>query len=151
VGEGPVKQQLQDIKRDQGLDNVMLLPEVPMTEVSRYINAADVMLVPLRKADLFSAFIPSKLFDYLACAKPVILTVDGEAREILDAAQGGVYVEPDDPPALARTVLELQAAPARLKEMGESGRRYVLEHYNRDAQGASLERILAGVCARQKR
>lgn len=149
VGEGPHKQLLLDTKRDKGLDNVLLLPEVPMTEVSRYINAADVMMVPLRKAELFSAFVPSKLFDYMACAKPIVLTVDGEAREILNAAKGGIFVEPDEPQALADAILEMQASPEKLKEMGESGRQYVLQHYARDTQGEKLITILAGVCTRK--
>jgi colanic acid biosynthesis glycosyl transferase WcaI len=142
VGEGPVKAELQRLQALHGLTNVTLLPEVPIAEIAAYINAADVMLVPLKADPIFAGFIPSKMFDFLACAKPVVLAVDGEARAILEASGGGVYVEPGRPEVLAETVRSLAAEPDRLAEMGRRGRAYVLEHYLRDTQVVRLEQIL---------
>lgn len=142
VGEGPVKAELRRLQTQYGLANVTLLPEVPVTEIADYINAADVMLVPLKADPIFAGFIPSKLFDFLACARPVVLAVDGEARAILEASGGGVYVEPGRPEALAETVRALAAEPDRLAEMGRRGRAYVLEHFLRDTQVVRLEQIL---------
>jgi glycosyltransferase involved in cell wall biosynthesis len=147
VGEGPYKQQLLDTRDRERLDNLLLLPEVPITEIARYINACDLMLVPLRKDKIFDMFIPSKLFDYMACARPIVLTVDGEARSILEQAKGGVFVEPDNPQALAKAVSELRQRPQELQEMGQRGRNYVLQHYLRDTQAEKLEEILEK-CAR---
>ncbi len=143
VGEGPVKQQLLDIKERKNLDNVLMLPQVPVEEISEYINACDVMLVPLAKDEIFSSFIPSKMFDYMACAKPIILAVDGEARAIMEEAGAGVYVEPDNPGALRDTIIELREHPQPLARMGERGREYVLKHYLRDTQAEKLEGILS--------
>ena len=143
VGEGPAKQRLLDTKHDEKLDNVLLLPEVPISDIAGYINACDVMLVPLRKDEIFASFIPSKMFDFMACAKPVVLAVDGEARAILTEAGAGVYVEPDDPQALRDALLSLQGRPETLAEMGEHGRAYVLKHYLRDAQAEKLEELLS--------
>jgi len=145
IGEGPVKPLLAGIKARDALDNVLLLPEVPLTEVAPYINAADVMLVPLKADQIFATFIPSKMFDFMACGKPVVLTVDGEARAILEDAGGGVYVEPGNPRALAGALMALREQPARLAEMGRRGREHVLRRYVRDQQAARLEEILAEV------
>ncbi len=145
VGEGPVKPRLVEIKARDALDNVLLLPEVPLHEVTPYINAADVMLVPLKADPIFTAFIPSKMFDFMACEKPVVLAVDGEARGILEDAGGGVYVEPDNPRALAASLVGLREQAAKLPEMGRRGREYVLRWYIRDRQATRLEEILAGV------
>lgn len=142
VGEGPYKQQLLDTRDREGLDNLLFCPEVPISEISRYINACDLMLVPLRKDKIFDMFIPSKLFDYMACARPIVLTVNGEARSILQQAQGGVFVEPDNPQALARVLLDLRQRPQELQEMGQRGRKYVLEHFLRDTQAEKLQIIL---------
>jgi glycosyltransferase involved in cell wall biosynthesis len=143
IGEGPVKPRLLEIQARESLHNVLLLPQVPITEITPYINAADVMLVPLKRDDIFTAFIPSKMFDFMACGKPIILSVNGEARAILEAADGGVYVEPDNPQALATALTTLAQTPERLSTMGQRGRDYVLQHYQRDQQAKRLEEILA--------
>ena len=142
VGEGPVKQQLIETKRKENLENVLLLPEVPIDQITDYINASDVMLVPLKRDAIFKSFIPSKMFDFMACAKPIIVTVDGEARAILEQAGGGVYVEPDSPDALSAALVRMYDAPETLTEMGERGRNHVLEHYVRDAQADKLAVVL---------
>ena len=142
VGEGPVKRQLIDVKHRDGLDNVLLLPQVPVDEIAGYINSSDVMLVPIRKDALFSSFVPSKLFDCMACAKPVILMYDGEARAIIEEAGAGLYVEPDNPEALCGALLQMRDFPEKLARMGRDGRDHVLKHYLRDPQADRLEEIL---------
>lgn len=143
VGDGPVKADLLARQRRLDLSNVLFLPQVPQSEVLRYISLADVVLVPLRRLDLFRTFIPSKLFDFMACARPVVLQADGEARQILEEARAGVYVPPGDPIALARALVELaEAGPERLAMFGQSGHDYVHRHYLRRDQAARLERLL---------
>jgi glycosyltransferase involved in cell wall biosynthesis len=143
VGEGPVKSRLLEIQAREGLHNVLLLPQVPITEITPYINAADIMLVPLKRDDIFTGFIPSKMFDFMACGKPIVLSVGGEARSILEAAGGGIYVEPDHPQGLVSSLLDLSQKPGLLVDMGRRGREYVLQHYLRDQQAKRLEGILA--------
>jgi glycosyltransferase involved in cell wall biosynthesis len=147
VGEGPDKAQLVNAARDRGLVNITFHAEVPQREVVPYINTCDVMVVPLRKLDVFSTFIPSKLFDYLSCQRPVVLMVDGEARALLEDSGGGVYVTPEDSGALADQLTKLASEPDRLADMGRNGRNWVLEHFVRDDQAAQLETLLAQVAA----
>jgi len=146
IGEGPVKARLLEIQARHELSNVLMLPQVPISDIAPYINTADVMLVPLKLDDIFTAFIPSKMFDFMACGKPVILGVDGEARAILEESGGGIYVEPDNPQALASLLLTLSSNREQLEDMGHRGRDYVLRHYLRDEQAKRLGQILAAVC-----
>jgi colanic acid biosynthesis glycosyl transferase WcaI len=118
---------------------------VPLEEVTPYINACDVLLVPLRKLDILNTFVPSKLCDFLSCAKPVILMVDGEARQIIDTAGAGLCVEPENAHELATAIMRLRDQPAWLKEAGERGRAYVLQHYVRDDQARALEALLRSI------
>jgi glycosyltransferase involved in cell wall biosynthesis len=143
VGEGPVKSKLEKMTADLLLPNVDFLPQVPIKEIAAYINASDVSLVPLKKNPIFNGFIPSKMFDLMCCGKPVILSVPGEARQILEESGGGVYVEPDNAEALAEALVELSKNPASLAEMGRSGRNYVLRHFLRDEQVDKLEKLFA--------
>jgi glycosyltransferase involved in cell wall biosynthesis len=110
-----------------------------------------VLLVCLRRHAVFDTFIPSKLFDFLACARPVILMVNGEAREVLEASGNGVWVAPEDSAGLAKVILELMEQPeAERQSMGERGRAYVLKHYSRAAQAERLVALLDALQREQR-
>ncbi len=135
VGEGAAKADLERHVQRLGLTNVTLLPGVARTEVPGLLAAADICLVPLRDVPLFSTFIPSKIFEYFGAGKAVIGSVRGESADILRAG-GAVVVEPEDDAALAAAVQKLASDPDRRRDMGDQGRRYVADHFDR--------RVLAG-------
>jgi glycosyltransferase involved in cell wall biosynthesis len=145
VGEGPVKEELIAKARTENLSNVTFREQVPIEEVAEQIAACDMALVPLRRLETLETFVPSKLFDFLACATPVLLMVDGEARRILEKSGGGVYVEPEDARGLAEAVRRMADEPGQLAEMGRSGREYVLAHHSRHKQADRLEALLQQV------
>jgi len=147
VGEGAAKHRLEARVADLGLTNVSLLPGVGRDHVARLLAAADICLVPLRDVPLFSTFIPSKMFEYLAASKAVIGSVRGEAARILEAA-GAVVVEPEDPGALAEAVRDLASDPERRAAMGRRGRAYVAEHFDRRKLAERYRGILVGVAKR---
>ena len=130
VGGGAHKARLKHRVAELGLDNVTLAPAVPPGEVPDLLQAADICLVPLRNVPLFTTFIPSKMFEYLAAAKPVIGSVAGEAAQILREA-GAIVVPPEDSEALADAIGELAASPARRAAMGQQGRAYVARFFDR--------------------
>lgn len=143
LGEGPRKAALMEAARTQGLDHVRFLPQVPLEESAHYLNLADVVLVPLARDQIFDMFVPSKLFDGLACGKPVLLSVDGEAREILEESGGGLFVPPGDAEALAGAIRHLFRHPEIRKEMGERGRLFVTRHYRRRVQAQRFAEVVA--------
>jgi glycosyltransferase involved in cell wall biosynthesis len=148
VGEGPVKADLMGQQQQLGLTNVSFLGQVSQAEVIRYISLSDVMVVPLRRIELFRTFIPSKLFDFMACAQPILLQVDGEAREILEQAGAGVFVPPGDPSALAAAIWRMMAMSVQERTaMGAAGRDFVRRYYLRDAQGVRLEAVLQALAS----
>lgn len=144
VGEGAEKQRLEARVRELGLANVALRPGVPRDEVGRFLAAADICLVPLRDVPLFSSFIPSKMFEYLAASKAVIGSVRGEAARILRAA-GALVVEPEDPASMADAIRELAGDPDRRAAMGRQGRAYVASHFDRRELADRYRSILLDV------
>ena len=124
-----------------GLDTVTLLPGVPYGQVPALLAAADICLVPLRDVPLFSAFIPSKMFECLAAGKPVVGAVAGEAAQILREA-GACVVPPGDSAALADAVRALAADPARWQAMGRQGRCYVEKHFDRAVLAGLYRKLL---------
>ncbi len=142
VGEGPVRSDLQALRTELGLDNVLMLPEQPRSAMPAILSAADAAIVPLRKLDLFQGALPSKMFDAWACELPLLLSIDGEARRTLDAANGGIYVSPEDAAALAEAIRALAALPDHGRSLGQNGRRYTEQHHSRQAQARALEKLL---------
>ncbi len=142
VGEGPKKAELMSLRDKLGLTNVTMLVEQPRYEIPAYLSAANVALVPLRRLELFQGALPSKMFDAWACACPVILGIDGEARQVLGRADAGVFVEPEDAGQMARAILELKDEPERVRRYGQNGRRFVEAHYSRQRLAARLEALL---------
>lgn len=146
VGEGAAKAKVEARAAQLGVDNVTFLPGVPRDEVAGLLAAADICLVPLRDVPLFSTFIPSKLFEYLAAGKAVVGSMRGEAAGILSDA-GALVVEPDNPGLLADAIASLATDPARRAEMGRAGRAFVVENFDRRALAAGYLGLLHNAVA----
>ena len=143
IGEGPRKRELMAHASRRHLSNVEFLPEVSAGEIAKYISLSSLCLVPLKKNELFKGALPSKMFDSWACGKPILLGVDGEARKELESARGGMFIEPENVSAMARAIMEMYQKPEQARQMGENGRRYILEQgYDRAKQARKLAQIL---------
>jgi glycosyltransferase involved in cell wall biosynthesis len=106
---------------------------------------ADVGLDTRRRLGISQGTLPVKMFSYMACARPVLLSTEGESTELLRRAGAGVAVPPEDPSALACAILELQANPALRAEMGQKGRAFAQAHYSRQGFACQLEQLLRGL------
>ncbi len=123
LGEGPEKERLMQRKQDEKLDNVYFLNLVPREEVPLIIQAVDAAVIPLKKMDLFLGAIPSKIFENLALKKPVILAVDGEAKQLfIDEGNCGIYCEPEDALAMSKAAIYLATHPDIARKMGVNGK-----------------------------
>lgn len=133
VGSGPEKEKLQTIKEERQLTNVFFFDAVSKTHMPQIVQASDVSIIPLRKLELFLGAIPSKIFENLAMEKPVILAVDGEARELfVNKGQCALYSEPENADELVKNVLLLANDPTLRRQLGEKGRIYVEQNFNRN-------------------
>jgi len=131
VGEGAERRRLELSARARKLNNVRFVGEVSRAQVRDYYSASDVCLVPLRRADLFTRNIPSKVYEIMASGRPMIIGTEGESRALVEKAACGVAVEPENSTAMAEAIRALQSRPAWAHELGHSGRRYVEAHNDR--------------------
>lgn len=145
VGDGPKKEELLALNKVYGLSNLLMLSSQPLERMPAYLAMADVALVPLRRVDLFQGALPTKIFDAWACQKPTLIGVDGEARHILNKVGAGLFVEPENPQALAEALLNLHQQPDLLKQMGQAGRQAAVEQYSLQAAARQMEMILQEV------
>lgn len=128
LGGGVEVSRLQQLAADGALSNVTFMPPVPMTEVGNYLNAADVLLVHLKKDPLFTITIPSKTQAYMAVGKPILMAVDGDAADLVRDSGCGRIAESENPQAIADAALSLmQAGSVERNAMAINSRRFYQE------------------------
>jgi colanic acid biosynthesis glycosyl transferase WcaI len=153
VGEGSDKQKIKYMAESRGLANIRFIDQQPRERIPAYIGASDACLVLLKKTELFKTVIPTKMLEFMACERAVILAVDGQARMIVEAANAGVYVEPENAAQLARTITDLADDVAKREALGRNGRRYILKHFSRERTAALyvdvLQDVLGGLRSRR--
>jgi len=133
VGSGPVREQLIAMKREMSLSNLHFFDNMPKREVIPVIRASDVALIPLRKLELFKGAIPSKIFENLALHKPVLLGVEGEAKElIVEKGQAGWAFEPENAADLAAKITYLAENRTLLREAGDHGYDFLRQEFDLD-------------------
>ncbi|HNW58306.1 MAG TPA: glycosyltransferase family 4 protein [bacterium] len=151
IGEGPLKQQLLTLQENRGLTNLHFIGEIPREEIAAWLSAADCCLVPLKKRETFRGALPSKMFDVMACSRPLLLSVDGEARALVEKIGAGLYIEPENDAELQRAILTLKADPALCKQMGAAGRSFVEHNFSRRQAALELEKVLQEVMNESRR
>jgi glycosyltransferase involved in cell wall biosynthesis len=132
IGEGADKERIVELAAASGLTNLMFLGQQPRETIPSYVSASDLCLVMLKKTELFKTVIPTKLLEYMACERPVVVAVDGQARKIIEEAGAGVFVEPEDSRALVEAIVELAKNPEQRRQMGASGRHYIVTGFSRE-------------------
>jgi len=143
VGNGPDKPNVVARAKERNVENLRFLDAQPKTRMPEVINAIDVGAAVLQNNPTFRTVYPNKVFDYMSCARPVLLAIDGVAREMVcDQARAGVFVEPENPRAIADAVLSLAADAELRRRMGESGRAWVSANVSRPALADRYLKIL---------
>ncbi len=147
VGEGAEKDSLVHTAKQERLNNVLFLDPVNKEGVREYYSLADACLVPLRNIPLFDSFIPSKMFEIMAMARPIVASVRGEAARILQASGSALMNEPEDSKSIAQSIMYLCDNPEEAQNMGRRGRRFVEEHYSRSSLATRYLEIIEGAIA----
>lgn len=131
IGEGAEKQRIQSLAESRHLTNVHFLDQQPRPQIPAFISASDACLVLLKKTDVFKTVIPTKMLEFMSCARPVILGVDGQARQIIEEAGAGVVIEPENADALRAAIQQLSAHRELGSALGQKGREYIVENFSR--------------------
>lgn len=132
IGEGAYKRKIRDMSAQKNLPNVKVLPGVPKEKIPDYYALTDLNLVTLRNLPLFRTVIPSKIFEIMAMARPILCAVDGECRELVEQSGCGIFTPPENAEQMAEGIKNLRQDPKTLILMGEKGRKFAERYFNRD-------------------
>lgn len=146
VGDGAQREELEAKAKAEGLTHVVFTGRLDKSMMPAVLRSADACFIHLRKSDLFKTVLPSKLFEAFAVGRAVVLGVDGSAREVLEAADGGIFIEPGNPDELISAVRRLQDDEGLRSAFEQRGLSHVRTYYNRDKLANyfihSLENVL---------
>jgi colanic acid biosynthesis glycosyl transferase WcaI len=132
MGDGILRETLRQRVVDLALNNLTFLPHQPYSLVPLIYASSDLNLVP-QAAEIGFDAVPSKVYRIMACARPVlaITVTSSDLGQLVLGAQCGMVVPPGMPDALAQTIRTAYCERERWKQLGEAGRRHVIENYSR--------------------
>ncbi|MDC1080755.1 glycosyltransferase family 4 protein [Flavobacteriaceae bacterium] len=146
LGSGADEESLKGTAKKWNLDNVLFAPRVVSSEVTKYLNAADFLLVHLKKNELFKITIPSKILAYLKTGKPILMGLEGDAKDILVNAQAGYTFEPDNSEDLEKQIKKMMLlSNEEIEMMGLQGKAYYKNNLSMESSVDKLERNLKNI------
>jgi glycosyltransferase involved in cell wall biosynthesis len=104
----------------------------------------------LKKTDVFKTVIPTKMLEFMACARPVILGVDGQARKIVEEAGAGIVIEPENAHQLEQAIIHLADNPELGSALGQKGRQHILLQFSRDRTAEKYIHVLNQLLGAQR-
>lgn len=147
LGDGAKKAELVESAKIRELRNVVFVASVPKDQVPRYWSLLDVSIIHLRKTELFTSVIPSKLFECMGMGIPVLLGVAGESASIVQTEQVGEVFESDNPHQLIDALLKLRADETRFKSYQVNGLS-AAKRFDRKQLAANMLNILQEMIAK---
>ena len=129
VGDGPHKKKLELRAREANTTNVTFLDSRPSTEMPELWAAADLIVVPLGMH--IPGAVPSKLYEAMACGRPIILIARGEAAEVVERYKAGIVVAPGEVSKLVRAIRALRRNPDLGSTLSRNARIAAVEHFDR--------------------
>lgn len=115
-----------------GLTNITFHGRRDLQEMPAFYAMADAMLVTLVDDPVLSTTLPGKVQSYMAAAKPVIGSINGETARLIREADCGACAPAEDAGALAEVIRQAAANPEKLRQQGENARKYYKSHFRKD-------------------
>jgi glycosyltransferase involved in cell wall biosynthesis len=138
LGEFETKVYGDKVRSLKGFNKVRYFGKLDFIEIGKYYNQADIGVVCLQPIDRYKISLPTKLFEYMEAGLPVVASNFPLWIRIIDESSCGICVDPTNPEEISDAIKYLIEHPDKAKEMGENGRRAVLERYNWDKESKKL-------------
>jgi hypothetical protein len=141
LGDGAHRTRLEELAKADGLDNILFIRSVPKDEVTRYWSILDASIIHLRKSELFTTVIPSKIFECMGMAIPILHGVEGESAEIVMRHAIGVTFEPENHLNLVDRLFLLHDNQEMRQRLARNGP-HAAQHYDRKVLAAKMLNVI---------
>jgi len=146
LGAGAQLTNLQELARRLKIeDRVKFLPAVDREEAARRISQADLLYLHLMHDETMAKTIPSKLFDYLLAARPILAGLSGEGAQLLRSTGANVVFTPGDLTGLEHGLLQAITMWPQLNTRAIHNRELVLRRFTRERAAETLRSVFASL------
>lgn len=143
IGAGSERESLENIIREEKLNNVIMIDKQPKSYIPLILNKSNIVFCGLMERKVFKYGISkNKFYDYMAAGKPIVFA-SNVRDSLIDKAKAGVTIPPDDPENLAYVLKEIYNNFKTLgKQYGENGRKYVEKYYDLNRIASSFLEVI---------
>lgn len=150
VGDGMEKEYLQRYVAEKELQNVLFVPPQPKSIMPDFCRATDVCVAILKKIETFKTVYPNKVFDYMSSARPIVIGIDGVARDLVESSNSGFYVDPEVPEQIKQKLMLLYQDPVLADRLGNNGFDFVNKTFSRKMLASDYEQELISLLPNNK-
>ena len=147
VGDGAHREKLEGEAKKRGLANVVFTGRQPKSSMPDWVSSSDASLVHLKKTELFTTVMPSKIFESAGCKRPIIMGVDGFAKKLVMDAHAGLDMTPESADSLVECAEKLAGDAELCKQLGENAYNNIAKVHNRDKQAEDYLKTLEMIAA----
>lgn len=132
LGDGVSRKKIEEYTKENNLNNAKFILRQPHKAIPEFMCIADAYLAHIRNNRLYSVTIPSKTYEYLSMGKPILMSVIGEAKDLVEKNHSGIGIEPENPQSLAQGILKLYENKEFYNSLLNNGRDYIIKYANRE-------------------
>jgi glycosyltransferase involved in cell wall biosynthesis len=149
LGKGDGLDELQSLAKKQGVfDKVSFLSPVDYRKVPDSINRVHAGILPFPEWSAWNTSSPIKLFEYLSCSKPVIVTNIPAHRSAIGNRDFAFWANDNSPEALARAISQANGERPTFEALGRDARQFVTEQYTWEQQAKNLHDFFVQILAK---
>lgn len=138
LGKGNAVDTIKRLIDESNIKNIAIHYTMDHDRIPEYISGADIGIIPLPDLWCWRVSSPLKLFEYLAMAKPVIVSTIEAHTNVLGTSQACFYLASSKPEDIARAIVSAYEKRSLLKESGQVGREFIMNNFTWDHQAKSL-------------
>ena len=142
IGAGMQREMIEHLITKNGLTNIVVQGPFSKEEMGPITASADICTAVLMKNDTFKTVYPNKVFDYMACGKPVVIGIDGIIRQLVESVGCGIFAEPENAADLAAAFEKLLDDRELAIKLGNKGREFVEKSFSRRQMALSYLTLL---------
>ena len=145
IGQGMEKERLIKLAAEGNVKNIRFIDPVPKKEVFKYILASEMGASVLKKVDTFKTVYSNKTFDYFSCKTPILMAIDGVSRELVELANAGTYIEPENISEYNRVIRHYLSNPSQLVTEGNNGFQYAKINFDRQILAKKYIKLIENI------
>lgn len=151
MGEGAMQPMLEEMVKENGLQNVRFLGNYRVGIVAEVTNCCDASITSFKNLPILATNSPNKLFDSLSAGKPIIVNSAGWTKDMVEKDDCGFFVDPEKPEMLADKLMEYKDNKPLLQKWGENARRLSVEVYDKAKLSAQVADVLEKTYSKMKK